>query len=245
MTHVLAAELLKLKRSSTWLVAVILPVLAVLTGSMNYHNNTEVLTSGWQSLASQVELFYGLFFYSVGVSLLVAVAWRAETTSWNLTATSVSMRRLLVAKTLAVVPLLATMQAIMLAGIVAAGLLLQVPGTVPPMLAVVAVLGVLGAIPLVVLQSVISALIPSFAASVALGFVGVFIALGISSSQSISALAWVVPQALITRAVSLGSTAISTAGRLGDVVPLAGAAIAVTLVLTLVGSWLMQRRLFR
>lgn len=245
MTDVLAAELLKLKRSSTWLVAVILPVLAVLTGTMNYHNNTEVLTSGWQSLASQVVLFYGLFFYSVGVSLLVAVAWRAETTSWNLTATSVSMRRLLVAKTLAVVPLLATMQAILFAGIVAAGLLLQVPGSVPPMLAMVAVLGVLCAIPLVVLQSLISALIPSFAASVALGFVGVFIALGISSSQSVSALAWVVPQALITRAVSLGSTAMSTAGGLGDVVPLAGAAIAVTVVLTLVGSWLMQRRLFR
>ena len=54
----LRAELIKLKRSSLWVIAVILPLLAVTTGSLNYWGNREVLDQAWASLFGQVFLFY-------------------------------------------------------------------------------------------------------------------------------------------------------------------------------------------
>ena len=69
------AELIKLKRSSTWLIALILPSLAVVTGTINLANNKDALDSGWASFTSQVVLFYGLLFYSMGISLLAATVW--------------------------------------------------------------------------------------------------------------------------------------------------------------------------
>ena len=57
------AEILKLKRSATWLIALILPLIAVTTGTINLAANTDVLNSGWASFTSQVTLFYGLLFF--------------------------------------------------------------------------------------------------------------------------------------------------------------------------------------
>ena len=53
----LRAELLKLRRSHLWLIAIVLPLLAVITGSINYFSNPGALTHGWDSLFSQVLLF--------------------------------------------------------------------------------------------------------------------------------------------------------------------------------------------
>ena len=72
------AELTKLKRSSTWIIAFVLPILAVTTGTINFAGNSNALDSGWASFTSQVVLFYGLLFYSMGISLLAATAWRME-----------------------------------------------------------------------------------------------------------------------------------------------------------------------
>lgn len=62
----LRAELIKLKRSSLWVIAVILPLLAVTTGSLNYWGNREVLDQAWASLFGQVFLFYGMFLFIHG-----------------------------------------------------------------------------------------------------------------------------------------------------------------------------------
>lgn len=239
------AELIKLRRSAAWLVAVLLPALAVLTGSVNFQANQGVLSSGWESLTSQITLFYGLFFYSLGVCLLVSLAWRAEHQSWNLTATSTGMGRLLLAKTCAVVPMLVAMQMVIVAGTGIAGLVLGVSGGVPWKLLLVGVVGVWVAVPLVVLQSVISAVVRSFAMSVALGFLGVFVALGISAQEGVSALAWVVPQALVTRGSLLGSTAVSSAGGLADAWPLLVGATSLGSGLWWVGAEVMRWRLLR
>lgn len=66
------AKITKLKRSGTWIIALILPILAVVTGTINLAGNTYALDSGWASFTSQVVLFYGLMFYSMGISLLAA-----------------------------------------------------------------------------------------------------------------------------------------------------------------------------
>jgi len=58
-----------------WVVALILPVLAVVSGSVNYMMNRSQLSHGWDSLTSQVFIFYGMFFCSLGVALLASTAW--------------------------------------------------------------------------------------------------------------------------------------------------------------------------
>lgn len=50
-------ELLKLKRSSVWVIAIILPMLTVVTGGINYWLNQDMLDSGWASLFGQVLMF--------------------------------------------------------------------------------------------------------------------------------------------------------------------------------------------
>ena len=73
-TALLAVEALKLRRSSVWVVALILPVLAVVSGSVNYMMNRSQLSHGWGSLTSQVFIFYGLFFCSLGIALLASAS---------------------------------------------------------------------------------------------------------------------------------------------------------------------------
>lgn len=58
----LRAEFLKMKRSSVWLMVVLLPVLAVVTGSINYVSNPDTLGRNWSSFSSQITLFYGFIF---------------------------------------------------------------------------------------------------------------------------------------------------------------------------------------
>ena len=89
----LRAELLKLRRSHLWLIAIVLPLLAVITGSINYFSNPGALTHGWDSLFSQVLLFYGMFYLSIGVAVIVAAAWRMEHQGSNYTMLRTNTRR--------------------------------------------------------------------------------------------------------------------------------------------------------
>ena len=88
------------------------------------------------------------------------------------------------------------------------GLGLAMPGTIVAsnLLAVVSI------IPLIALQSLLSMLMRSFAAPVALGFVGCVIGFGLLGAQS--SLAYATPQGLVSMTLSLGSTAMTTAGEL-------------------------------
>ena len=212
----LAAEIIKLKRSSVWVVAVLLPLLAVVTGTFNFYRNQGVFSAEWGVLTSQISLFYSMFFCSLGVALLASAAWRMEHrgTSWNAMRTSAhSPVSVVLAKTLVILLPVLTMQVafIVLAWISGAfvmGLGLAMPGTIVAsnLLAVVSI------IPLIALQSLLSMLMRSFAAPVALGFVGCIIGFGLLGAQS--SLAYATPQGLVSMTLSLGSTAMTTAGEL-------------------------------
>ena len=109
----LAAEVIKLKRSSVWVVAVLLPLLAVITGTFNFYRNQGVFTAEWGDLTSQISLFYSMFFCSLGVALLASAAWRMEHrgTSWNAMRTSPhSPVSVVLAKTLVIVLPVLSMQ---------------------------------------------------------------------------------------------------------------------------------------
>lgn len=74
----LKLELKKIKFTNILLVSLIIPLLASVFGLINYMGNREVLTHEWQSLWTQVSLFYFLFFYIPLIAIVIASLWATE-----------------------------------------------------------------------------------------------------------------------------------------------------------------------
>ena len=233
-TSLLAAEAIKLRRSSAWVIAVLLPLLAVITGTVNFIMNRESF-EGWISLSSQITLFYSMMFCSLGIALLASTVWRVEHrgTSWNaMRTTSHSPTAVALAKTLVIlVPVLA-MQGVLLtlawlAGIAVAGL----GPAIPTAFVASGLLATLGALPLVAMQSLLSMLMRSFAAPVAVAFLGCVMGFGLLASQN--PLAYAVPQGILSKTLTLGSSAVSTAGSLdaASMLPLVFAIVCIGAVM--------------
>lgn len=213
LADLLAAETLKLRRSLTWVFVLLLPLLAVITGTVNYVGNQGVLSAGWQSLTSQVTIFYALFFFSVGVALVVNAAWRPEHrgTSWNAMVTMpVSPAKVVAAKTLVVMLPVAVMQVVLVVLTWLSGVLvLRLPDSVPLGLLVSSAVTVVAALPLVALQSLLAMRLRSFGGPVALGLAGTIVGLGVVRESEALAQVW--PYSLVTRAQVLGSDAMANA----------------------------------
>ena len=233
-TSLLAAEAIKLRRFSAWVVAVLLPLLAVITGTVNFIMNRESF-EGWISLSSQITLFYSMMFCSLGIALLASTVWRVEHrgTSWNaMRTTSHSPTAVALAKTLVIlVPVLA-MQGVLLtlawlAGIAVAGL----GPAIPTAFVASGLLATLGALPLVAVQSLLSMLMRSFAAPVAVAFLGCVVGFGLLASQN--PLIYLVPQGILSETLTLGSSAVSTAGKLdaASMLPLVFAIVCIGAVM--------------
>ena len=233
-TSLLAAEAIKLRRSSAWVIAVLLPLLAVITGTVNFIMNRESF-EGWISLSSQITLFYSMMFCSLGIALLASTVWRVEHrgTSWNaMRTTPHSPAAVALAKTLVIlVPVLA-MQGVLLAlawlaGITVAGL----GPAIPTAFVASGLLAALGALPLVAMQSLLSMLMRSFAAPVAVAFLGCVVSFGLLASQN--PLIYLVPQGILSKTLTLGSSAVSTAGKLdaASMLPLVFAIVCVGAVM--------------
>lgn len=233
-TSLLAAEAIKLRRSSAWVVAVLLPLLAVITGTVNFIMNRESF-EGWISLSSQITLFYSMMFCSLGIALLASTVWRVghRGTSWNaMRTTSHSPTAVALAKTLVIlVPVLA-MQGVLLtlawlAGIAVAGL----GPAIPTAFVASGLLATLGALPLVAVQSLLSMLMRSFAAPVAVAFLGCVVGFGLLASQN--PLIYLVPQGILSETLTLGSSAVSTAGKLdaASMLPLVFAIVCIGAVM--------------
>lgn len=228
------AELMKLKRSSIWIIAVILPVLAVVTGTVNLASNSEALDAGWASFTSQVVLFYGLLFYSMGISLIAAAVWRVEHrgTNWNLLLTSTAgSTRLALAKIAVVLLPVVIMQTVLVVGTAISGtLVLNLQGPLPGEFVAVGMIAIVAALPLIALQSLLSMLLRSFAAPVALCLGGCVLGVAAVTSTMLRPLGYVLPQAINTRALNLNSTAIAGSGglNLADVLPIVLTAILIT-----------------
>lgn len=208
------AELIKLMRSATWVVAAVLPVVAVVTGTLNLANNRETLDAGWASFTSQVVLFYGLLFYSLGVGILAATVWRVEHrggANWNLLAsTTPRLLNLITAKIVAIALPVLIMQVVLVVGTYISGIIvLRLPGQPPWELAVAGALATVAALPLISVQSLLSMLLRSFAAPIALCLAGCVAGIAAVTSTDLRPLSYVIPQALNTRALNLGSTALA------------------------------------
>ena len=230
-----AAEAIKLKRSSVWAVTVLLPLLAVVSGSVNYSINSGMLPRTWVALTSQITVFYAMMFCSLGVALLASAVWRVEHrgTSWNAmrttphTATAVAL-----AKTLVLFAPLLVMQVILVVLAWISGTFFMGLGPAMPVsFTVSALLGVLAAAPLIAVQSLLSMLMRSFAAPVAVAFIGCAVGIGLAAAQS--PLAYIIPQGILNMTLVLGSSASSVAGAFdaASMLPLLAATVGVGAVL--------------
>ncbi|MDR7381423.1 ABC transporter permease [Promicromonospora iranensis] len=243
----LRAELIKLRRSAVWPIALALPLLAVTTGTINYANNADQLTGGWVAFNSQVVLFYGLLFFSLGIGLLAATTWRAEHrgTNWNLLlTTSRRPAALILAKVAATAVSVAFMQAVLVVGTLVSGaFVLRLDGGVPWQLVVVGAIAIIAALPLVVVQSLLSMLLKSFAAPVAVCLAGCVLGVASVTSVGLRPLSHVLPQAINTRALNLGSTALAGSGSLtpDGVLPILLTALGLAAVCVALGVAAIRR----
>ena len=230
-----AAEAITLKRSSVWAVTILLPLLAVITGSLNFKMNREAFLQGWVSLTSQMTLFYAMMFCSLGVALLASTVWRVEHrgTSWNaMRTTPHTPAAVALAKTLVLFAPLLVMQVILVVLAWISGTFFMGLGPAMPMsFTVSALLGVLAAAPLVAVQSLLSMLMRSFAAPVAVAFIGCAVGFGLAAAQS--PLAYAIPQGILSMTLVLGSSASSVAGSFdaASMLPLLAATVGVGAVL--------------
>lgn len=90
MKRSIYAEFLKLRHSRIGFVLVVLPLISMLIGCLNFYFNQGVLTNGWYSLWTQVSLFYGEFFLPILIAICCAYVCRLEhlNRNWNMLMTS-------------------------------------------------------------------------------------------------------------------------------------------------------------
>ena len=181
------------------------------------------------ALASQVFVFYSMFFFSLGVALLGSAAWRPEHrgSSWNaMRTTTHSPQALAAAKTLVITAPVVLMQVMVLALTWLVGAALGLGSVPPTSFAVECLIAVPAAQPLIAVQSLLSMRMRSFAAPVAVCFGGIVVGVALVLKGGALANAW--PQSLVTRALTLGSQTLGTVGALdasGLVALLAGTAV--------------------
>lgn len=239
------AELLKLKRSLSWAVVVLLPLALALAGAINSVASGSPLEGGWHTLWLRSTVFYGLFPLATGIAILASLVWRTEHrgSNWNaLMSGPTSSLQITVAKTAVVAVLAMTMQLVMLLTILILGkLVFGLPGLLPAEYFGISVLIMLASLPVAALQSALAMFMRSFAASVAAAFVGA----GLSSAllMGLGPLAMISPYALLTRTTQLGTGTFADSGHVtawDD-----GLILALTALLTAGVVWLTSAQLDR
>lgn len=229
--NLIAGELGKLRRLHLWVLFAGIPGLSVVLGALNYRANAGVLTSGWRSLWSQFGLFYGLFFMTVGIAALASAMWRVERRSggWNrLMGSPVRVGALLAAKVAALSVLVAAMQLVFVGLGFVAGLTLGLRPDLPPALPLAALAAIVPGVAVAAWQSLVSMVVRNVALPVGIAGVATVLSFGLIASGS--GLSSLLPPALLTRTISLGSSAIAGAGALtpAALAPLLAASLALT-----------------
>lgn len=241
------AELLKLKRSLSWAVVVVLPVAIVFAGAASRLAAGEQPDDGWHTVWVDSVGFYGLFPLALGIGILASLVWRVEHRggNWNaLMSGPTSSLRIVSAKAVAVAALAAAMQAVLLVAVIVIGKLgFGLPGMLPGKYLAISIPIVLACAPVAVLQSGLSMLMRSFAAPIAVAFVGAGASVALLLA-GVGAASFAVPYALIGRATQLGTGTFSDTGPIttGDVAFITIAAVVLAAVLTVGTAMILDRR---
>lgn len=206
------SEFIKLKRSMSWAVVVLLPVMSVFAGSMSTIATEGQFEDGWHTLWIRSIGFYGMALLPIGIAILASLVWRVEhkNGNWNaLISRPVSSLQVVIGKVAAVAVLSAAMQVVLLVTAIALGkLVFGLPGMLPAEYFVSSAVVMVACVPVAALQSGFSTFFRSFAAPVAIAVVGT----GVSTAAlliGIEAVS-VVPYALATRATQLGTSLVGS-----------------------------------
>ncbi|GHD22079.1 ABC transporter permease [Nocardiopsis kunsanensis] len=241
------AEFLKLKRSLSWTVVALLPLMAVATGVGNTIVSGQQLGDGWHTLWMRVVVFYGLFPLAVGVAVLASLVWRAEHQggNWNaLMGRSTSGLTVVAAKTAVLAVLATALQAVLVIGVIVAGkVVFGLPGFLPPRYLLVSAVIVVACLPVAALQSALSMLMRSFAAPVAVALVGA-IAGVLALMLGPDVLSTALPYGLVGQATQLGTGVFADDGTVSAAavaVPVA-AALVLTAVVVAGAAAVLERR---
>lgn len=241
------AELLKLKRSLSWSVVLALPLIVVLGGFINTLAAGEGLDGGWHTLWLRSVVFYGLFPLPVGIGILASLVWRTEHRggNWNaLMSGPTPTFALVAAKAGAVATLAVGMQAVLLLSIVVTGkLIFGLEGVLPASYWGVGLLIALACIPVSALQSGLSLFMRSFAAPIAVAFVGAGVSVVLLMAEVTPAL-FVLPYAVTARASQLGTGMFADEGSItaGVVAMTALAALVLTGAVIAATAAIVDRR---
>lgn len=242
----ISAEFLKLKRSMSWAIVVILPLVLAVTGVVNTLVDGSGLDDGWHTLWLRCVVFYGLFPLSVGIAILGSLVWRSEHrgSNWNaLMASPTTSLSIAVGKAAAVALLAVSMQVVMLTGVIVLGkTVFGLPGLLPPEYFLASLLIALASVPVAALQSGLSMLMRSFAAPIAVAFV----CAGISTvllAMDVEAAIFVSPWALVSRATQLGTAAFADSGQISTatVISILVASVILTAVVAAITTRVLER----
>jgi hypothetical protein len=241
------AEFLKLKRSLSWAVVVLLPLTAVITGAANTVVSGKPLEDDWHTLWMRVVVLYGLFPLAIGVAALASLVWRVEHHggNWNaLMGRRVSTLHVVVGKTAVLAVLVAVMQTVLVVGVVVVGkVMFALPGMLPSQYLLVSVVIVLACLPVAALQSGLSMLMRSFAAPVAVALLGASTGVLLLVAR-LEVLVVLVPYGLIGRATQLGTGAFADGGSItaGVVIAVVAPALGLTAAVTAGSAAVLDRR---
>lgn len=78
MFSVFTIEVKKIKWLPLLLAILVVPLLATSFGTFNYMGNRTILTHEWESLFTQISLFYFSFFYVPLIAIIIALLWQVE-----------------------------------------------------------------------------------------------------------------------------------------------------------------------
>jgi len=239
------AEFIKLKRSLSWTVVVLLPVAMVIAGAVNTLVSGETPEDGWHTMWLRSVVFYGLFPLAIGI--LASLVWRVEHRggNWNaLMSGPTSSMRIVAAKAVVVAVLAAAMQVVLFLTVTVIGsFVFAIPGPPPGRYVAVSLLIMIACVPVAVLQSGLSMLMRSFAAPIAVAFLGAGAAV-VLLLAGLDAAIFVVPYALISRATQLGTGTFGDTGAItaGDVVSIVAGALVLTAALIAATTAILDRR---
>ncbi|MDN5724476.1 MAG: ABC transporter permease [Propionibacteriales bacterium] len=243
--NALLAELIKLKRSLSWPVVVLLPLALVVSAVVNTLVSGQPLEDGWATLWLRSLVFGGLFPLALGVGTLASLVWRVEHrgNNWNVLMSGPTPTwRIVVAKGIVVAGLSAAMQVLLHLAVLVMGEVLGLPGGMPVAYLGISALIMIACVPLAVLQSGLSMVLRSFAAPIAVALVGSGISIMLLMAGLDAAL--VSPYGLFSRTTQLGTGTFLDDGSTSaiDVVMILSLSVGLTAGLLAATTWFINRR---
>lgn len=243
----LRAEFIKLKRSLSWTVVMLLPLVMVLSGAVNTIMAGEQPEDGWHTMWLRSAVFYGLFPLAAGIAILASLIWRNEHQggNWNaLMSGPTSTWRIITAKAASLAMLVTGMQILLLGSVIVVGkTVFGLPGLPPAEHFGVTALIAVACLPVAVLQSGLSMVFRSFAVPIAVAFTGAGFAVVLLLAE-VPGVVWALPYALAGRATQLGTGTFADPGHIttADLLTVIGASALLTAVLLAATAMWLERR---